>query len=510
LDFNNFDRRHFLKAGAAVGGIALAGTSMANRHPHPRPTSLQYLDRNMYRKNTDVLAHYGQGQHRGGKMQMMAIGERRFLFQQGDVIEVTNPLKPALLGRNAFLGGQIQLAYNNRLGKWILMTGRGSRATFSSPKWPHGKYDNPLLIEGNIKEEGLRGVRFYDASNPEKLALLSQWSCDQGDPLRKVQEGAGVHRSYYDGGRYAYLDAGPDNTFVHMESPVRYYTNCLQVIDVADPSQPRFVCNWWIPGQRKGEEAEYRKWAEYGDKESFTSKHGPMYVPVKLEDGGKLGYSSWGSFGMIIHDLTDIQNPRVVSRWLPPGQKPGAIHFHTIDIARLNRGFVIANPEVLNPDCNERYQPIWVIDVKDPANPRAISKLPVPLPPAEAPYKDFCDRRGRFGPHNPPHIKAPGRPHPNFTAYSFFNAGLQLFDVADLANPKSTGYFVPPQSGHLDQYDSYPRDTDNVFIEWDRKLMWVGTGTGIYLITSPLLGAPVLKPMKIAEWVLPGLNAGHA
>ena len=47
------------------------------------------------------------------------------------------------------------------------------------------------------------------------------------------------------------------------------------------------MCNWWIPGQRKGEEAEYRKWAEYGDRESFTSKHGPMYVPVKVEDGGK-------------------------------------------------------------------------------------------------------------------------------------------------------------------------------------------------------------------------------
>jgi hypothetical protein len=39
--------------------------------------------------------------------------------------------------------------------------------------------------------------------------------------------------------------------------------------------------------------------------------------------------------------------------------------------------------------------------------------------------------------------------------------------------------------------------------------MRVGTGTGIYLITSPLLGAPLLKPMKVAEWVFAGLNAGH-
>src|SRR5688572_23428066 len=156
MDNTHFSRRGFLKAGAAAGGVALTGAAMANRHPHPRPTSLQYLDRNMYRKNTEVLAHYGQGQHPGGKMQMMAIGERRFIFQQDDVIEVTNPFKPVLLGRNAFIGGQLQLAYNNKLGKWILMTGRGSQATFTTPKWPHGKYDNPLLIEGNIKQTGLR------------------------------------------------------------------------------------------------------------------------------------------------------------------------------------------------------------------------------------------------------------------------------------------------------------------------------------------------------------------
>jgi hypothetical protein len=49
-----------------------------------------------------------------------------------------------------------------------------------------------------------------------------------------------------------------------------------------------------------------------------------------------------------------------------------------------------------------------------------------------------------------------------------------------------------------------------VFVEWDRNLMWVGTGTGIYLVTSPLLGKPVLQPMRVAEWSIPGLNQGHA
>ena len=140
----------------------------------------------------------------------------------------------------------------------------------------------------------------------------------------------------------------------------------------------------------------------------------------------------------------------------------------------------------------------------------ALAKLPVPVPPPDAPYRTFCDKRGRFGSHNPPHMKAPGRPHANFTAYAFFNAGLQMFDISNPAKPRNVGYFIPPQPGSLDDYLSYPRDTDAVFIEWDRNLMWVGTGTGLYLVTSPALGKPVLEPRKVAEWSLAGLNAGHA
>ena len=510
---NRLTRRDFIKISATAGGLLAAGpefisTALANRHPHPRPTSLKYLDRNMYRKNTDVLAHFELGVHRGNKMQMMAIGPRRLLFQGGDVIEVTEPLKPTMLNRKGYVGNQLQVAYNRKLGKWILMTGAGSMATFSTPKWPRGKYDNPELIIGNLEQKGLRGVRLYDATDPSKIALLSEWSCDQGDPKREIQTGSGTHRNYYDGGQYAYLDTGPDNSFSRMESPVRYYTNGIQIIDVSDPTQPKFVANWWLPGQREGEEEEYKKWREYADKQSFTTLHGPMYVPQRVEEGGRYGYSAYGSFGMFIHDLSDIRNPRLIGRFSPK-HKPGAIPFHTIDVARLDRGFVIANPEVLNPDCNEPYQPIWVIDVRDLTKPRQIAQLPTPVPPDDAPYRTFCDKRGRFGPHNPPHLKAPGRPDPNFTAYTFFNAGLQLFDVKDPTKPRNSGYFIPPQPGSLDNYLSYPRDTDNVFIEWDRKLMWVGTGTGLYLVISPALGKPALEPMPVKQWSLPELNVGY-
>src|SRR5262249_56969993 len=110
---------------------------------------------------------------------------------------------------------------------------------------------------------------------------------------------------------------------------------------------------------------------------------------------------------------------------------------------------------------------------------------------------------------NPPHMKAPGKPHPNFTVYSFFNAGAQMFDIANPKGARNIGYFIPPQPGGLDDYLSYPRDTDNVFVEWDRQLMWVGAGTGLYLVTSPALGKPVLHPISLAESTHPRPNLAH-
>ena len=51
-----------------------------------------------------------------------------------------------------------------------------------------------------------------------------------------------------------------------------------------------------------------------------------MYVPQRVEEGGRYGYSAYGSFGMFIHDLSDITNPRLVGVFKPP-RKPGAIPF---------------------------------------------------------------------------------------------------------------------------------------------------------------------------------------
>jgi hypothetical protein len=86
------------------------------------------------------------------------------------------------------------------------------------------------------------------------------------------------------------------------------------------------------------------------------------------------------------------------------------------------------------------------VDVKDPAKPRLISTFPLPVPPPGEPYKDFCDKGGRFGPHNTnleyhlPDVEKPG----NLIYATYFNAGLRVFNIENPRMPTEAGWFIPP------------------------------------------------------------------
>jgi hypothetical protein len=505
-------RRRFLRQMATGVGIAAVGSALpafADHHSHPTPQSLTYLDRNTYVKNMDVIAHILPGEDRGGKMQFMSIGTRRYLLQQGDFIDISDLRKPQMFNKGGFEGSQLQVAYNRKLKKWILMTGAQAPITDSTEKAPMGKYDDPHLADRWRNFKGLRGVRFYDASDPANIVKLSEFSAGS--------TGSGTHRNYYDGGQYAYLDTAPDDTFVHQPSYFRPLVNGNMIVDVSDPGNPKEVSMWWVPGSRKGEEPEYEKWiwSQYvppkvvADQTPFAGLHGPVYVPKKLEDGGTRGYGAWGCFGLIIHDLTDPKNQKKLSGFEPPPQYgAGGIAFHTIWCGMLERGFVIANGETTNSDCNQIFLPIWVIDIRDENRPVPVAQFPQPVPPPDAPYRDFCFKRGRFGAHNPPHLKAPGKIAGGFIPYAYFDAGLRCYDIGNPYRPEEVAYFIPPQGGDLTKFGTGDRTVSNVLVEWDRKVIYAAADTGIYVLSCPNLGKPVLDPMPVTEWSLPNLNDG--
>ncbi|PYU73227.1 MAG: hypothetical protein DMG52_15650, partial [Acidobacteria bacterium] len=110
-------RREFLGT-AAGASLALVGSPIAawaDHHGHPTPNSISYLDRRTYVHNMELLAHFMPGHVRNGKMQLMSIGNRRYMFQQGDVIDVSEVRKPQMFNKGGFEGGQVQVAYNKNL-----------------------------------------------------------------------------------------------------------------------------------------------------------------------------------------------------------------------------------------------------------------------------------------------------------------------------------------------------------------------------------------------------------
>ena len=186
------------------------------------------------------------------------------------------------------------------------------------------------------------------------------------------------------------------------------------------------------------------------DQTPFAGLHGPVYVPKKLEDEGNRGYgafgctasSSWIFPTQHIKRRSDVLSPlRNIPEWVSPSTR-FTVASWSADSSPQRRNYQLRLQPDLSPQLGGRY--------RDEEHPVPVAQLPRPVPPPEAPYRDFCFKRGRFGAHNPPHLKAPGKPRQEFIAYSYFIAGLRCYDIGDLYKPVEVAYFIPPQGGDLE------------------------------------------------------------
>ncbi|OZI26744.1 hypothetical protein CAL26_05335 [Bordetella genomosp. 9] len=489
-----------------IEGVMPGGGTVPFRLP---AGALNYLDKNQYLSNMEVIDFFPSikltifGDEHSC---MWAKGERRLIAFEGGWVDITDPRKASVIPEEKLSTFQ-SCVYNEKLGKWIRVVAHQMPLTPGTMQYPRGKYHEEYADKAK-RHAGFRGIKTYDVTNPEKTVLLNEFETGS--------TGHGVHLPFYDGGKYAYLACGWDDQ-LRMESTERVYSNGLMIVDMSDPAKVKEVSRWWAPGQRLDEEDYYRATYPFaGDQSSWTCNRTPCIVPVRVEDGGTVGYGGWGHFGMYVHDLSDIRNPKVYGKVTHPLEAIGGIPYHhvvpvTADPKRYPQlqKLVIAIPESLESDCREPFHTSYVVDVKDPAHPRIIGLFPRPMPHPDAPYKDFAMARGRFSSRVMQHWIAPGQARPDIVALSYLNAGLRLFDISDPTTPKEVAYFVPARDGDIHDYMSWRRGTSEaVFIEWDRKLIWLSTHAGLYLLSAPFLGEPVLKPMAVEQWSVPHVNVG--
>ncbi|HTC62840.1 MAG TPA: hypothetical protein VK709_08355 [Candidatus Saccharimonadales bacterium] len=496
-------------AGKIGAGAQVQGLYTTNTAPEiPLPLgSLNFIDKKQYIHNMEIISHISGASISGGEplMVMYAKGKQRLLPAGGDFVDISEAKNPVMLNKKRVIQGNGPVVYNTKLKKWIMMCTAAQPLTSATPQYPHGQYDKELR-DKVLAYKGLRGIRNYDITDPTKPNLLQEYSTGE--------KGNGTHHNFYDGGKYAYLDCGWDET-LRLENHQRPYSNALMIVDLSDPANVQEVSRWWVPGQKLGEEEEYKKYRFAGDKTSWTGNHGALTVPKRVEDGGTIGYGGFGAFGFYAMDLRDIKNPKPYGHMQYEFDTFGTIPFHTCypvlaDAAHpqlMNK--IVAVHEALEADCRENYHTPYMVDVKDPKNPKIIGFFPRPAAPPDAPYTDFCFARGRFGSHNTQCWLAPGTSNPSIMVIAWFNAGVRVFDISNPTEPKEIAWFVPPLEGEINDYASWWRGTtENVFVEFDRNLIWIGTHEGSYCLSCPALGKANTEPTKVAKWSIPHCNVG--
>ena len=151
--------------------------------------------------------------------------------------------------------------------------------------------------------------------------------------------------------------------------------------------------------------------------------------------------------------------------------------------------------------CERRGHAVHVCtSARDTAKPRLLSLFPLPQPPEGEPYKNFCEKGGRFGPHNLNHeVHLPGVEKPGNLIYmTYFNAGLRIFNIKDPISPKESGWFIPPPP--LKRYGPQPpndlvQQSEDVLVDTRGYVYLDDKHWGLFILryTGPDQPAPTAK-----------------
>ncbi|MGH6637847.1 MAG: hypothetical protein ACREBY_04480 [Polaromonas sp.] len=170
----------------------------------------------------------------------------------------------------------------------------------------------------------------------------------------------------------------------------------------------------------------------------------PLFIPKPVEQGGKYGYAAMGGFGFYVIDITNPKNMKAVAHIDMPVSVTGT-EGDNIDVSKVETtGMVYYSGYPMSVDCYEPFKDIYAIDVRDPLKPKIAYTLPRPAAPEDAPFTDFCQRRGSFGPKRSGYAAIqPGTPSKRYMSYSYYNACMQSSTSATPTSPPSPATSCP-------------------------------------------------------------------
>ncbi len=285
---------------------------------------------------------------------------------------------------------------------------------------------NTMAVAYQTKQAGQQpaGMELFDISTPEAPKSIAFF--DASGPYSR-----GVHQLWFCDGEYVHMSAGAADFQSHRPGDDQFY----RIIDVRNPSKPEEVGRWWVPGVR------------VGDSEELPVQHNPRGAGFRVHNTnvypqrGDRAYLGCVDGGVVILDIADKGNPKVVSRW---NNSPPYLGFtHTV-LPLFDRELLVVTNESIKDAAADWPKLMWIVDARFEENLVPISTLPLP------PLDEFKDRGGRFGAHNVhENIPTPTSFQSDQVVFgTFFNGGLRAFDISNPYQPREVACFVPaPPAG---------------------------------------------------------------
>ncbi len=313
-------------------------------------------------------------------------------------------------------------------------------------------FDGKDYILRNQESSEFTGFEIWDVTEKSNPKIVSKIG-----PLQTA------HKSWWDAQTgFAYLSG---------EAP-GWRGQHLIIYDLKDPGDPKFVLNWGLPGQRPEDPPPPGR--------GLTLHH-----PVISGDRAYLSYLRGGD--MVILDISEKNDPKMVAHldFSPPFS---GIHttapFSSMKVPNFTEGFgdvrdfLVVCEEALDAEFQSREirKQLYIVDATAETNPLPVATFKVP-------DGDFCQRGGRFGPHQFAETKDGEIIGGSLLYIAYFSAGLRIVDISNPFMPKETGYFIPETTDKTKPRLKKVIQTNDVDLDY-RGLIYITdrAGTGLHVL----------------------------
>ena len=223
---------------------------------------------------------------------------------------------------------------------------------------------NSLECSGNImavayqtqkKGQQPAGLELFDVSVPEKPRSISFFDCS-GATSR------GVHQLWFCDGEYVHMASGAPDFKPSHPSDDQFY----RCIDVRDPSKPKEVGRWWMPGTSATDNIAPppRHPLDKGYRAHNTNVY--PQKPDRL-------YLCYIDGGMFVMDIKDKANPKMISHWTNSPPYTGFMH---TAVPLFERNLMLVTDESTENAAKDWPKLIWVLDMRDETHPISDRHLP--------------------------------------------------------------------------------------------------------------------------------------